>query len=115
MNNIILNKGYNNKLSFIIKEPGTAVPITLDTADKFVLDLINLDTDEVYLSKALTVDTTNNKVVFNLNSTDSANLVSTKGNYSDKRYLVPSYRAIISCSTANQGDFSIGIPEIYVN
>lgn len=111
-----INKGFDNTFVFTIKADGSTLPMVLTVSDTFTARLMRLGTNDIALTKALVLgDLNSGKVTLTIASAESAALVSEKGSKADRYYLRPTYKLLIDCVTANNGDFTARVPEIYVD
>jgi hypothetical protein len=111
-----ITKGVDNTFLFTIKADGSTLPMEITGTDTFVADLINLEDNSTTLTKPLTLaDAANGKVTLAFTSEETSALVSDKGAKTDRYYLRPTYKLIIECNTANNGNFIAKVPEVYVD
>lgn len=118
-----ITKGLDNTFVFTIKANNSTLPMELVATDTFVADLVPLDpldTTTGLSNVSLDLPSSDTayptgKVTLTIPSAATTNLVSDKGTKTDRYYLRPTYKLIINCSTANNGDFIAKVPEIYVD
>ena len=113
-----ITKGVDNTFLFTIKADGSTLPMEITGTDTFVADLVPLDPEDTTttLTKPLTLaDAANGKVALAFTAEETSALVSDKGAKTDRYYLRPTYRLIIECNTANNGNFIAKVPEVYVD
>jgi hypothetical protein len=113
-----ITKGLDNTFVFTIKADGSTLPMTMTAGDTFTATLVDLETGATPISeKPLTkdADLASGKVTLVVTSAEAAGLTSERGSKTDRYYLRPTYKLIIDCSTANNGDFIAKVPEIYVD
>ena len=112
-----VTKGLNNTFIFTIKADGTTLPMEIvEVSDTFQAQLILLSDGSVALTKSLTVtNAAAGQVSLTLLAAETANLVVDKGSKTDRYYVRPTYKLILDCSTANNGDFIARVLEVYVD
>lgn len=115
----VISKGVDNKFIFTIKQDNSTLPLNIVSKDTFVADLVNLETGTTHAgvkNKQLVVESApNGKVSLSMTASETATLVTDKGSKTDRYYLRPTYKLVIKCSTANNGDFIAKVPEVYVD
>ena len=90
--------------------------VIVDPGDTFTATLSNLSDGTTVLTKALAiVNALSGKVSLVITSAEAAPLTGERGSKTDRYYLRPTYKLVIDCSTANNGDFIAKVPEIYVD
>lgn len=123
-----ITKGSENTFVFTIKQDDSTLPLTIVGGDTFFATLTRLGTGELYQridAKPLVVeDGPNGKVSLSVTDDETLDetgvggiigLISEVGDKVDRYYLRPTYKLIIECSTANNGDFIAKVPEVYVD
>lgn len=112
----VITKGVDNTFVFTIKADGSTLPLVIENTDTFDYRLIKLDDDTLATSGSLTVENaTNGKVsVFFSESVVNA-LELSKGTKTDRYYLRPTYKLVLICDTANNGNFLAKVSEVYVD
>lgn len=115
----VISKGVDNKFIFTIKQDNSTLPLNIVPEDTFVADLVNLETGTTHAgadNKPLVVESApNGKVSLSMTASETDTLVTDKGSKTDRYYLRPTYKLVIKCSTANNGDFIAKVPEVYVD
>lgn len=115
----VISKGVDNKFIFTIKQDNSTLPLNIVPEDTFVADLVNLETGTTHAgadNKPLVVESApNGKVSLSMTASETSTLVTDKGSKTDRYYLRPTYKLVIKCSTANNGDFIAKVPEVYVD
>lgn len=115
----VISKGVDNKFIFTIKQDNSTLPLNIVPEDTFVADLVNLETGTTHAgadNKPLAVESApNGKVSLSMTASETDTLVTDKGSKTDRYYLRPTYKLVIKCSTANNGDFIAKVPEVYVD
>lgn len=118
-NNFVISKGSDNTFTFIIKKDNSTLPLEIEQSDTFFADLIELGTDEKYQSVSskplVKEDNLNGKVSLSIPKEDTLGLVSEKGAKVDRYYLKPTYKLVLTCSTVNNGEFTVKVPEVYID
>jgi hypothetical protein len=119
-----ITKGSDNTFNFTIKQDNSTLPLTITESDTFFADLVQLSDDTPYTpvtNKALVVeDPANGKVSLTITAAETDNnagvaLVKESGSKVDRYYLRPTYKLTLRCSTVNNGDFIVKVPEVYVD
>lgn len=110
-----ITKGVDNVYTFTIKEHGVTTPMTINPSDSFVASLVDLETEEIVLTKSLNVESTDGKVSLTIDEAESNTLVGDRGEEVDRYYLKPVYKIILECNTVVNGDFIAKIMEVYVD
>ena len=122
-NRFVVNKGTNNEFIIKIKQNGSTMPMEISGTDTFFVKFYNLETKELKLSIDMTSGSDGQVSVYNahngqilivLNDSAIADMVSERGDKVDKYYLKPTYRMVIDCNTANNGNFTAKINSVYV-
>lgn len=113
----VISKGVDNTFVFTIKQNNSTLPMQIEVGDTFYADLVSLETGIAIIeNKPLTViDALNGKVELALTEAEVAPLVSERGSKVDRYYLRPTYKLVLNCSTANNGDFIAKVSEVYVD
>lgn len=116
-NKFTISKGVDNTFVFTIKQDNSTLPMVIEVGDTFTADLVLLETNTTVIAdKALTVvDAANGKVQLTYTEAEADTLVSEKGPKVDRYYLRPTYKLVIDCVTANNGEFIAKVPEVYVD
>lgn len=116
-NKFVISKGVPNTFVFTIKQDNSTMPMIIAPEDLFSADLIDLDSGDVVIANTplATVDAAGGKVELHYPAAIVAPLLSSRGPKVDRYYLRPSYKLLITCSTANNGDFVAKVPEVYVD
>lgn len=116
VNKFTITKGLDNTFVFTFKADGTTLPLDIQVGDTFDATMYTLSEGTAVLSKALTVtDAVNGKTSLTITSAETSTLVSDRGSKTDRYYIRPTYKLVIDCSTANNGDFLAKVPEVYVD
>ena len=118
MSNFVITKGVANEATFIIKQTGTTLPMEIEATDTFVATLVLLENEGAIngTSYTLTIeDAINGKVKLTIPEADTVGLVSDKGCKVDRYYNKPTYKLIVECNTANNGNFIAKMPLVYVD
>lgn len=115
-----ITKGVDNTFLFTIKADGSTLPMEVTGTDTFVADLIPLDPEDTTtglsaVSLTLPSNLLSGKVTLDIPESSTLALVSDKGTKTDRYYLRPTYKLIIECNTANNGNFIAKVPEVYVD
>ena len=122
-NRFVINKGTSNEFIIKIKQNGSTMPMEISGTDTFFVKFYNLETKELKLSIDMTSGSDGQVSVYNahngqilivLNDSAIADMVSERGDKVDKYYLKPTYRMVIDCNTANNGNFTAKINSVYV-
>lgn len=122
-NRFVVNKGTNNEFIIKIKQNSSTMPMEISGTDTFFVKFYNLETKELELSIDMTAGSDGQVSVYNahngqilivLKDTAIADMVSERGDKVDKYYLKPTYRMVIDCNTANNGNFTAKINSVYV-
>ena len=122
-NRFVVNKGTSNEFIIKIKQNGSTMPMEISGTDTFFVKFYNLETKELELSIDMTAGSDGQVSVYNahngqilivLNDAAIADMVSERGDKVDKYYLKPTYRMVIDCNTANNGNFTAKINSVYV-
>lgn len=122
-NRFVVNKGTSNEFIIKIKQNGSTMPMEISGTDTFFVKFYNLETKELELSIDMTSGSDGQVSVYNahngqilivLNDSAIADMVSERGDKVDKYYLKPTYRMVIDCNTANNGNFTAKINSVYV-
>ena len=115
----VISKGVDNTFTFTIKQDNSTLPLAIEVGDTFVADLVLLDGDVPYgpvTNTALSVDDAlNGKVSLFISAANTATLVSDKASKVDRYYLRPTYKLVLKCITANNGNFVAKVPEVHVD
>ena len=113
----LIVKGKENEFFFTIKQNESLLPMEITSGDTFRGKLVRLDDDTtVDLDKRLeVVDSVNGKIRLVVTSQEAANLISERGPKEDHYYLKATYKLLLECSTANNGNFTSRINRIYVS
>ena len=115
-NKFVITKGVDNTFIFTIKATGSTLPLVIDGTDTFSASLVSLGNSGAVLTKALTVtDAPSGKVSLTITSSEASLLDSDRGSKTDRYYIKPTYKLVISCTTLNNGDFIAKVPEVYVD
>lgn len=112
-----ITKGIDNTFVFTIKADGSTLPMVMTSSDTFTANLVLLSTGSTALIKALVkdADLVTGKATLTITAAETASLVGERGSKVDRYYLRPTYKLVIECSTANNGDFIARVPEVYVD
>ena len=115
-----ITKGVDNTFLFTIKADGSTLPMEITGTDTFVADLVPLDPEDTTtglsaVSLTLPSNLLSGKVTLDIPESSTLTLVSDKGTKTDRYYLRPTYKLIIECNTANNGNFIAKVPEVYVD
>lgn len=121
----VISKDVDNTFIFTIKQDNSTLPLTIEVADTFIADLIPLGDGFAFpsgmpvgtfsdVTMAVT-DAANGKISLLIPSADTQWLISDKGERVDRHYLRPTYKLVLKCSTANNGDFIAKVAEVYVD
>lgn len=118
-----ISKGSDNTFIFTIKQDNSTLPLTIENSDTFFADLVQLDGDAYapVTNKAMVVeDAANGKISLTISSAETDNgagveLIKDMGDKVDRYYLRPTYRLMLRCNTANNGNFIVKVPEVYVD
>ena len=122
-NRFVVNKGTNNEFIIKIKQNGSTMPMEISGTDTFFVKFYNLETKELELSIDMTAGSDGQVSVYNahngqilivLNDSAIDDMVSERGDKVDKYYLKSTYRMVIDCNTANNGNFTAKINSVYV-
>ena len=122
-NRFVINKGTSNEFIIKIKQNGSTMPMDISNTDTFFVKFYNLETKELELSIDMTSGSDGQVSVYNayngqilivLKDSAIADMVSERGDKVDKYYLKPTYRMVIDCNTANNGNFTAKINSVYV-
>ena len=122
-NRFVINKGTSNEFIIKIKQNGSTMPMEIFDTDTFFVKFYNLETKELELSIDMTAGSDGQVSVYNayngqilivLNDAAIADMISERGDKVDKYYLKPTYRMVIDCNTANNGNFTAKINSVYV-
>lgn len=112
----LLVKGKENEFYFTIKQNGSLLPMTISVGDRFIGKLYLLEDDSLALTKELVVvDPQLGKIKLVVSEEETNNLITDKGPKEDHYYLKATYRLMLECSTANNGNFTARINRIYVS
>jgi hypothetical protein len=115
-----ITKGVDNTFLFTIKADGSTLPMEITGTDTFVADLVPLDPEDTTTGLSavpltLPSNLLSGKVTLDIPESSTLALVSDKGAKTDRYYLRPTYKLIIECNTANNGNFIAKVPEVYVD
>lgn len=121
----IIDKGIPNEYTIQIKSDGETLPLVLDPSDTFNLKLYALeDTTNTIVAELDMTDTTlgqitiedevNGKIKILMKDTMTTSLINERGTKADRYYLKPTYRALITGVTSNDGNIVVPIDLIYV-
>ena len=111
----IITKGVENTFVFTIKANGSTLPLVIENTDTFSFKLIKLSDDSVDLEGVFTVtNAINGQITLVISEANSETLKSDKGSKPDRYYLRPTYRLMLLCNTANNGNFIAKVHEVYV-
>jgi hypothetical protein len=125
INKFVISKGVNNNFTFTIKQDNSTLPLSIEAADTFLADLVPLGPAFAF-GEEMPVDTFNNitmvvedalngKISLSISESDTQWLVIDKGERVDRYYTRPTYKILLKCNTANNGDFVAKVPEVYVD
>jgi hypothetical protein len=118
-----ISKGSDNTFIFTIKQDNSTLPLTIENGDTFFADLVALEGDAYapVTNKALVIeDAANGKISLTITAAETDDnsgtaLVKEKGSKVDRYYLRPTYKLTLRCNTANNGNFIVKVPEVYVD
>ena len=119
-NRFVINKGMNNEFIITIKQNDSTLPMVIESTDTFTVNFYNLETQKIEVSAStadgnVTVyDDANGQILISLAEDDVSTMISERGDKVDKYYLKPTYRMVIDCNTANNGNFTAKINSVYV-
>jgi len=99
-----------------VKENGTTLPLTLNTADVFKFTLMDKKTSVKYITdKAMTItDALNGVVTGNISAIEATALPTKKSSAEDGYLPRPNLRLVVSGSTVSQGKMTAIIEDVYV-
>jgi len=118
MSNFVITKGVDNEFTFTIKQTGTTLPMEIESTDTFVATLVLLEDEGAIKGTEYTLtteDAVNGKVKLVIPEEDTLDLVVSKGCKVDRYYNKPTYKLIVECNTANNGNFIAKMPLVYVD
>lgn len=117
-----ISKGSDNTFVFTIKQDNSTLPLTIVTADTFVAKLVSLDPESVesytfHITTPLTdtPDAVNGKISLVILTAATTGLIKEIGSKVDRYYPKPTYKLILECVTANNGEFIAKVGEVYVD
>lgn len=109
-------KGKALDFAIIIKENGTTLPLVLVASDAFTFSLVDKKTQaKLITDKAMVLtDLLNGEVGGNLSALETATLPIVVSAAEDGYISRPNLRLVISGNTANQGEMTAIIDDVYV-
>ena len=119
-NRFVINKGMDNEFIITIKQNDSTLPMVIELTDTFTVNFYNLETQKIEVSastadgKVTVYDDANGQILIALSEDEVSAMVSERGDKVDKYYLKPTYRMVIDCNTANNGNFTAKINSVYV-
>jgi hypothetical protein len=110
-----VTKGINNEFIFNIKKSHSIEAMSISSSDTFTANIIDLDTEEVVLSKPLhVVNAIGGKVGLTITANESSSLNKEVGTHADRYYNIATYRIMLKAVTAANGEFTAHIGKVYV-
>lgn len=109
-------KGKALSFVIVIKQNGTTTPLTLTSGDTFTFSIVDKKTGTKYITdKAMTLGTLSaGEVNGSITALESATFP-IKKSYAEDGYIPrPNLRVIVNGTTANQGDITAFIENVYV-
>jgi hypothetical protein len=111
----IITKGVENTFVFTIKANGSTLPLEIENTDTFNFKLVRLSDDSVDLEGTFAVtNALSGQITLVLSIANTDTLEAQKGSKPDRYYLRPTYRLMLLCNTANNGNFIAKVHEVYV-